>query len=105
MSLAANAKGIGLSFLHGSGLQDPHGILQGSGTLNRFVRLVDGAGTLATRAVRGLLDTAEAQSDPPFGKAGSGGGKLISGRSPQSSVHEDLRDRKGAETNPTAKFG
>src|SRR5580700_7760223 len=39
VSLAANAKGIGLSFFHGATLPDPHRILQGSGNQNRFVRL------------------------------------------------------------------
>ncbi len=43
VSLAANAKGIGLSFYHGATLPDPHGMLQGSGSQNRFVRL-DSAG-------------------------------------------------------------
>ena len=38
-SLAANSKGIGLSFYYGSTLADPHQILQGSGSQNRFARL------------------------------------------------------------------
>src|ERR1700729_581069 len=39
VSLAANAKGVGLSFNHGADLPDPHGILQGAGKQNRFIRL------------------------------------------------------------------
>ena len=39
VTLASNAKGVGLSFYYGSTLPDPAGILQGSGTQNRFVRL------------------------------------------------------------------
>ena len=74
VSLAANSKGIGLSFYHGATLPDPHRILQGSGNQNRFVRL-DGVAALSRTEVQELLDAAEAQADPPFVKAGSG--KLI----------------------------
>jgi hypothetical protein len=74
VSLATNSKGIGLNFYRGATLPDPHGILQGSGNQNRFVRL-DGVATLSRPEVRQLLDVAEAQADPPFVKAGSG--KLI----------------------------
>ena len=73
-SLAANSKGIGLSFYYGATLPDPHGILQGSGSQNRFVRL-ESAATLSKPEVAALLDAAEAQADPPFAK--TGGGKLI----------------------------
>lgn len=74
VSLAVNAKGIGLSFYHGASLPDPRRILQGSGKQNRFVRL-DGAATLRRPEIEELLDAAEAESDPPFAK--SGRGKLI----------------------------
>jgi hypothetical protein len=74
VSLAANSKGLGLSFYHGATLPDPHHILQGSGNQNRFVRL-DGVATLARTEVRELLDAAEAQADPRFVTKGSG--KLI----------------------------
>jgi hypothetical protein len=74
VSLAANSKGIGLSFYRGATIPDPHRILQGSGNQNRFVRL-DGVATLSKSAVQELLDAAEAQADPPFVKPGSG--KLI----------------------------
>jgi hypothetical protein len=73
-SLAANSKGIGLHFYYGATLPDPHGILHGSGSQNRFVRL-ESASTLSKPQVAALLDTAEAQADPPFAK--TGGGKLI----------------------------
>src|SRR4051812_11094232 len=39
VSVAANSKGVGLSFYHGASLPDPHKILQGSGKQNRFIRL------------------------------------------------------------------
>src|SRR5256885_13603281 len=38
-SLAANAKGVSLSFYYGSSLPDPDKVLLGSGRQNRFVRL------------------------------------------------------------------
>src|SRR5262245_42061346 len=38
-SIAAAANGVGLSFLNGASLPDPHGLLQGSGSRNRFIRL------------------------------------------------------------------
>lgn len=85
-SLAVNAKGIGLSFYRGASLPDPHGILQGSGKQNRFVRL-DGAATLHIPEIEELLKAATAQADPPFLK--SGGGKLII-----RSISEDQRPRK-----------
>jgi len=74
VSLAANSKGLGLSFYHGASLLDPRRILQGSGKQNRFVRL-GGAATLRRPEVEELLDAAEAQADPPLAK--SGRGKLI----------------------------
>jgi hypothetical protein len=86
VSLAANAKGIGLSFYHGATLPDPRRILRGSGKQNRFLRL-DGVATLRRPAVEELLDAAEAQADPPFAK--SSRGKLII-----RSVSEKQRPRK-----------
>ena len=74
VSLAANAKGVGLSFYNGATLPDPHGVLEGSGKQNRFVRL-EGAASLSRPEVQELLDAAEAQADPGFLK--TGGGKLI----------------------------
>ena len=71
VSLAVNAKGIGLSFYNGASLPDPRRILQGSGKQNRFVRL-DGVATLRRPEVEELLDAAEAQADPPFVKATRG---------------------------------
>jgi hypothetical protein len=68
-SLAANAKGIGLHFYRGATLPDPHGVLQGSGTQNRFVRL-DSAAALSRPAVRTLLAAAAAQADTAFREVG-----------------------------------
>ena len=68
VSLAANSKGVGLSFNHGADLPDPHGILQGSGSQNRFVRLVDGAKTLVDPHVAEAIDASVAIADVPFQK-------------------------------------
>jgi Domain of unknown function (DU1801) len=74
VSLAANARGIGLSFYNGATLPDPYGVLEGSGTQNRFVRL-DRVDTLSRPELLELLDAAETQANPGF--RGSGGSKLI----------------------------
>ena len=73
-SLAANAKGVGLSFYYGSTLPDPHKILLGSGNQNRFVRLPDTA-TLSKPEVKELMHAAVVQAEPPLPTAGRG--KLI----------------------------
>jgi hypothetical protein len=73
-SLAANAKGVGLSFYYGSTLPDPHKILLGSGSQNRFIRLPEVA-TLSKPEVMALLQAAVAQAQSPL--QSTGGGKLI----------------------------
>jgi hypothetical protein len=73
VSLAAAANGVGLSFYRGATLPDPHGILEGSGRQNRFVRLPS-AKTLEDPRVRALISAAVAQSKIPFG---AGKGALI----------------------------
>jgi hypothetical protein len=66
VSLAANSKGVGLSFYHGADVPDPHGILEGSGSQNRFVRLVDGAATLKDPRVAEAIDAAVAIAEVPL---------------------------------------
>lgn len=61
VSLAANSKGMILSFYWGATLPDPHGILQGSGNQNRFIRL-ESAATLAKPEVKELIDAATRQA-------------------------------------------
>ena len=39
VSIAAAANGVGLAFYYGARLPDPHKLLQGSGSQNRFLRL------------------------------------------------------------------
>jgi hypothetical protein len=74
VSLAANARGVGLSFYRGATLPDPRGILEGAGTQNRFIRLPD-AKVLDRPEVDALLRAAVAQAKPPL--PASGGGRLI----------------------------
>ena len=69
VSLAANSKGVGLSFYYGADLPDPHGILEGSGTQNRFVRLVEGAATLKDPRVEELIQAAVDNAKTPLPKA------------------------------------
>jgi hypothetical protein len=61
VSLAANAKGVGLSFNHGATLPDPTKILLGAGKQNRFIRLPKAA-VLAKPEVEALLRAAIAQA-------------------------------------------
>lgn len=74
VSLAANAKGLGLSFYYGVTLPDPHKILQGGGNQNRFIRL-ESAATLAKPEVEELLRAAVAQGKVAL--PASGRGRLI----------------------------
>jgi hypothetical protein len=71
VSLAAAASGVGLSFYYGSTIPDPDGLLLGSGSQNRFVRLPD-AGTLKTPGVAALIDAAVAQAKTPLAATGRG---------------------------------
>ncbi len=71
VSLAANSKGLGLSFYWGSTLPDPHGLLQGSGNQNRFIRL-EGPETLTKPEVRALTKAATEQAKTPLPKSGKG---------------------------------
>jgi hypothetical protein len=71
VSLAAQAKGVALSFYWGATLPDPHNILQGSGNQNRFIRL-ESAAMLAKPEVEQLLRAAVAQAKSPLPAAGRG---------------------------------
>jgi hypothetical protein len=73
-SLAASSKGLVLSFYYGATVPDPSGILLGSGTQNRFVRIPT-VTTLQQPAVDALLRAAAAQGETPL--PASGGGRLI----------------------------
>ena len=74
VSIAAAAKGVGLSFYRGATLPDPLKILLGSGVQNRFLRFKS-AKTLDLPDVRALIDAAIAQATTPISATGKG--KLI----------------------------
>jgi uncharacterized protein DUF1801 len=74
LSIAAGANGIGLSFYYGSTLPDPHKLLQGSGSQNRFIR-IEFVATLAQPEVEELIAAAVAQAESPMPRTGKG--KLI----------------------------
>src|SRR6516165_12516 len=71
VSIAAAANGVGLSFYHGADLPDPHKILLGSGSQNRFVRLPS-VKTLDEPAVSELIRAAVRQAKTPLPRAGKG---------------------------------
>jgi len=74
VSVAAAANGVGLSFYYGATLPDPHKLLHGSGSQNRFIRL-ESAATLARPEVEELIAAAIAQGETPL--PANGKGKLI----------------------------
>jgi hypothetical protein len=74
VTIAAGANGVGLSFYRGATLPDPHKILLGSGTQNRFIRL-ESPETLSRPEVEALIAAAIAQARTPL--PASGKGKLI----------------------------
>ncbi len=74
LSIAAGASGVGLSFYYGATLPDPHKLLLGSGSQNRFIR-IESAATLARPEVEELIAAAVAQAERPL--PGSGKGKLV----------------------------
>jgi len=74
VSLAAAANGVGLAFYHGATLPDPHHLLLGSGSQNRFIRL-ESAETLARPEVEALIAAAVAHNKAPL--RASGRSKLI----------------------------
>jgi hypothetical protein len=86
VSVAAAANGVGLSFYYGATLPDPHKLLLGSGSQNRFIRL-ESAATLARPEVEELIAAAIAQGETPL--PASGKGKLII-----RSISEKQRSRR-----------
>ncbi len=91
-SLACSAKGVALSFYYGATLPDPHGVLLGSGSQNRYVRLASAA-TLLEPAVAALIDAAVASADPPLPERGRG-------KTMVKSVSAEQRPRRAAQGLP-----
>lgn len=67
-SIATYTKWINLYFLVGGELQDPHGLLKGTGNLVRSIRLTRAA-DVAHPAVKALIAQAVKLADPPFRKS------------------------------------
>jgi hypothetical protein len=89
VSLACGANGVSLSFYRGATLPDPDGVLLGSGSQNRFVRL-ESAKALASPAVERLIAAALAQATTPM----PSGGKT---RTIVKSISAKQRPRRAAQ--------
>lgn len=61
LSIAAAASGVGLCFIRGASLPDPHKILLGSGKQTRFIR-IESVEVLARPEVKALIAAALAKS-------------------------------------------
>ena len=94
VSMAAAANGVGLCFIHGARLKDPHKILSGSGKQTRFLRLPSPA-VLARPEVEELIAAAVAQSKTPL--PATGRGKLVI-RSVSAKQRPRRRTRKTERT-------
>jgi hypothetical protein len=64
-SMAVYSKWINIYFFEGDSLPDPDGILQGNGTMVRYVRLTSAA-DLARPAMKAILAEAIRRADPPL---------------------------------------
>jgi Domain of unknown function (DU1801) len=71
VSIAAGASGVGLAFYRGATLPDPHKILLGSGSQNRFIRL-ESAEMLSRPEVDELIAAAITQANAPLAMGGKG---------------------------------
>lgn len=71
VSLVPYPRWITLFLLHGAGLEDPHGLLQGSGSTVRSIRLT-GVETLDDPRVEALIAEALDQAEPPIDPGGDG---------------------------------
>jgi hypothetical protein len=71
VSVVLFARSVALAFLQGAGLPDPHGLLRGSGTVARHVRL-DRPEDLDDPRVGELIDAALARARVPLDPAREG---------------------------------
>ncbi|HYM12109.1 MAG TPA: DUF1801 domain-containing protein, partial [Bryobacterales bacterium] len=74
VSIAAAANGVGLAFYYGAKLPDPHKLLLGSGSQNRFIR-VESAATLERPEVKEIIAAAIELAKTPL--PAKGGRELI----------------------------
>jgi hypothetical protein len=70
-AIRASARGVDLYFTRGKELPDPDKLLRGSGKQARFVP-IEGASTLARKAVARLIDEAVATNRVPVARGGRG---------------------------------
>jgi hypothetical protein len=68
LSIAAGASGVGLCFIRGASLPDPHKILLGSGKQTRFIR-IESVDVLARPEVQALITAAVGKSKAPLAPA------------------------------------
>lgn len=73
-SVVADANGVGLAFLQGAKLPDPKKLLQGSGKVNRYIRL-PALDLLKSHDVGDLMKSALAHARVPL--PATGGGYLV----------------------------
>jgi hypothetical protein len=71
VSMAAGANGVGLCFIHGASLPDPHKLLLGSGNQTRFIRL-ESVDMLARPEVKALIAAAVVRAKTPLPARGRG---------------------------------
>ncbi len=71
LSIAAAANGVGLSFYYGAALPDPHKLLLGSGSQNRFIR-IESAATLKRPEIEDLIAAAIKHAEKPLPASGKG---------------------------------
>jgi len=71
VAIVAAANGVGLSFYRGADLNDPGGLLQGSGAQNRYIRLPTIA-VLSDAEVVSLIEQAIERARTPLPKSGRG---------------------------------
>jgi hypothetical protein len=71
VSMAADANGAGICFIHGATLEDPKKVLLGSGKQTRFIR-VKSLSVLKQPEVQALLTAAAEQAKVPFPAKGRG---------------------------------
>jgi len=71
VSIVAGANGVGLCFIYGAKLPDPHKLLLGSGNQTRFIRL-ETVDVLARPEVETLLAAAIARAKTPLPARGRG---------------------------------
>jgi hypothetical protein len=72
LSIALYPRWVTLFFLHGAALDDPQGLLEGTGKTIRGVRLTGGAKDLEKPAVRALVRQAIARAKTPLPAKGRG---------------------------------